>query len=86
MEPLILVIDRESESAENLKGLIEFMDAPLVRTAGPDDWQEAVGGDRLQALFIGPDLDDAEVERLVAAVGRIDPNVAIVMVKGEGER
>ena len=76
---VILVINRSEVEAENLKELIEFMDTPHVRTAGPGDWREALGDDRLEALFIGPDISAADADRLVGDIGEFDPNIPIVM-------
>ena len=78
-EFVILVINRSAVEAENLKELIEFMDTPHVRTAQPGDWREALGGDRLEALFIGPDITAAEADQLLGDIGKFDPNVPIVM-------
>ena len=76
---VILVINRSEVEAENLKELIEFMDTPHVRTAGPGDWREALGDDRLEAMFIGPDVTADEADQLVGDIGELDPNVPIVM-------
>jgi hypothetical protein len=79
-EYMILVVNRAAEPARNLKELIEFMDTPRVRATVPECWREALGDYRLQALFLGPDLDDDEVEGLIAEVGELDPNASIVML------
>ena len=79
---MILVVDAEEAVANNLKELIEFMDAPRVRTAAPDDWRTRLGDYRLEALFVNSDLAQAEKEKLLADIGRLDPNVPIVMVSG----
>lgn len=76
---VILVINRSEVEAENLKELIEFMDTPHVRTAGPGDWRDALGDDRLEAMFIGPDISADEADQLVGDIGKLDPNVPIVM-------
>ena len=76
---VILVINRSEVEAENLKELIEFMDTPHVRTARPGDWRDALGDDRLEALFIGPDITADEADQLVGDIGEFDPNVPIVM-------
>ena len=39
----------------------------------------ALGGDRLEALFIGPDITADEADQLVGDIGELDPNVPIVM-------
>ena len=79
-EYMILVVNRSPDPARNLKELIEFMDAPLVRVSVPELWRETLGDHRLQALFLGPDLGDTEIENLIADVGRLDPNASIVML------
>ena len=78
---VILVINRSESEAENLKELIEFMDAPNVRTASPRNWRGALGEERLEALFVGPDLSEDEVETLIGDIGKLDPNVPIVMAR-----
>ncbi|MDH3352475.1 MAG: hypothetical protein OEM60_05355 [Gammaproteobacteria bacterium] len=77
---VILVVNRTKVEAENLKELIEFMDAPNVRTSEPGDWRRALGDSRLEALFVGPDLSSDEVNVLLADIGEFDPNVPIVMM------
>ena len=56
------------------------MDSPVVETATPSRWREQLGAHRLEALFVGPDLDDGEVNQLLDDVGHLDPNVPIVLV------
>lgn len=77
---MILVVNRTQAEAENLKELIEFMDTPNVRTAVPADWRRELGDQRLEALFVGPDLSPEEVDALLVDVGELDPNVPIVMM------
>ncbi len=76
----ILVVNRAAAEAEHIKQLIEFMDSPVVETATPSRWREQLGAHRLEGLFVGPDLDDGEVSRLLDDVGHLDPNVPIVLV------
>jgi hypothetical protein len=83
-EYVILVVNRTGVEAENLKELIEFMDTPNVRTAGPGGWRRALGDRRLEALFVGPDLSADEINALLADIGDFDPNVLIVMMN-DGE-
>lgn len=78
---VILVINRSETEAENLKELIEFMDTPNVRTALPGNWRGALGADRLEALFIGSDLTADEIETLIGDIGKLDPNIPIVMTR-----
>lgn len=76
----IVVVNRAQKEAENLKELIQFMDAPEVCTATPTDWREAVGDRRLDAIFVGTDLSDGEVHKLLGDVADRDPNVPIVFL------
>lgn len=84
-ENLILVVNRAGSAAENLKELIEFMDAPNVCAATPAEWQNHVDDSRLEAVFIGPDLSDKDVRALVADIGKLDPNIPIVMISEEND-
>tara|TARA_R110000782_G_scaffold12183_11_gene36814 strand:+ start:546 stop:812 length:267 start_codon:yes stop_codon:yes gene_type:complete len=84
-EGMIMVINREISDAENLKELIEFMDEPDVCTSTPAEWQSRIGQSRLGAVFVGPDLSDGEIRSVVGDVGKLDPNIPIVMLRG-GER
>lgn len=79
-DSIIMVVNRAVSAAENLKELIEFMDAPNVCTATPAKWQQQVGEHRLEAVFVGPDLDDADIQALVNDIGKLDPNIPIVMI------
>ncbi len=78
----VLVVDDDLGRAENLKELIEFMDTPTVITAIPDDWRRRLGTRRLEAMFVGPGLSDEVVDRLLAELKSIDPNVPVVMIQG----
>ena len=80
----IVVINAAASEAENLKELIEFMDAPTVRTGTPGEWREQIGDGRLDAVFVGADLTESEVRTVVGDVAELDPNVPIVMLR-EGE-
>ena len=77
---MIMVINRSGTAANNLKGLIEFMDAPDVRTATPTKWRQEIGDRRLEAVFVGPDISDNDIRGLVDDIGKIDPNIPIVMI------
>lgn len=79
-DSIIMVVNRAGLAAENLKELIQFMDAPNVCTATPAKWQQQVGEHRLEAVFVGPDLDDKDVHELVDDIGKLDPNIPIVMI------
>lgn len=79
-ESMIMVVNRAGAAADNLKELIEFMDAPHVCTATPSKWQQQIGDSRLEAVFIGPDLSDKDVRTLVDDIGKLDPNIPIVML------
>lgn len=76
----IMVVNRLGTAADNLKELIEFMDAPDVRTASPAKWQQEVGDSRLEAVFIGPDLSDKDIRSLIDDIEKLDPNIPIVMI------
>lgn len=84
-EPVILIVNQREQSANDLKGLIEFMDTPLVKVAEPANWRDALGEGRLEALFVGPDMDAGEVAQLLDEVGNLDPNVSIVMLTNGSE-
>ncbi len=79
-DSMIMVVNRAGTAADNLKELIEFMDAPHVCTATPAKWQQQLGDSRLEAVFIGPDLTDKDVRSLVDGIGKLDPNIPIVMI------
>jgi len=86
---MILVVEREMAAASRLKAMIEFFDSPRVVTAQPDSWRreidrDAASGRRLDAVFLGTDLEDSEIDEVLEAVGQIDPNVSIVLMD-EGE-
>ena len=78
-----MVIDPAEGSARNLKELIEFMDAPAVCIASPEDWRSRIGQHRVAAVFLGQDIPSDERDRLIGDVGKYDPNVSIVLVGGE---
>lgn len=82
-ENLILVVNHGEPAARNLKELIEFMDSPRVRIAAPEDWRDKLGDHRLEALFVGADLSAGEVDALLVDIGKLDPNVPIVMLEDE---
>ncbi len=82
-EQLIMVIDSAIDRARNLKGLIEFMDARAVRIADPGNWQTRIGESRLAAIFLRKDLAKKELDRIIGAVGELDPNVPIVLISEE---
>ena len=79
-DSMILVVNRGPAAAANLKELIEFMDAPHVSTATPKEWRRELGENRLEAVFIGPDLNDKDIHSLVDDIGKLDPNIPIVMI------
>lgn len=82
-ERLIVVIDPVDGRARDLKELIEFMDAPAVRVANPDNWRTRIGDNRLAAVFLGEDIPRNQLDRLITDLGDYDPNVSIVLVGGE---
>lgn len=79
---LILVIDQSCDRAAGLKELIEFMDAPDVRTATPRDWRDRLGPHRLAAIFVNEQLPQEDMSGLLDNIGKLDPNVPIVLVNG----
>lgn len=82
---LIMVIDGVAARGENLKAMIEFLDAPRVRIAAPETWRERLGERRLAAVFLGDDLEQAVIEQVIREIGEFDPNTPIVRVSGAGE-
>ena len=80
---LIMVIDGDGSRAQNLKDLIEFMDVPRVQISAPDNWRSKLGDHRLAAIFIGKDLAQEQIIRLMDDIGKLDPNVLIVMVNAD---
>lgn len=80
---VILVINHRQAEAENIKELIEFLDTPQVMVAAPEDWRAKLGDERLEAVFVGPDLADDEVDALIVDIGKFDANVPIVMLQGK---
>lgn len=79
-DSMIVVVNNGAATTENIKELIEFMDTPEVCSANPREWRTAVGDRRVEAVFVGPDLDDGEVRSLVGDIGELDPNIPIVML------
>lgn len=82
-ESVVLIVDSVAAELENLRELIEFMDTPNVCTAVPENWQETLGNRRLEAVFVGPDLSDKQIDALLDSVRKIDPNVPIVILNAE---
>lgn len=79
-EHVMLVVNRSKAAARNLRDLIEFMDTPPVLIAAPGEWREQLGDQRLDALFVGPDMTDTEVDQLLTDIGKLDPNIPIIMM------
>jgi len=77
---LIMVIDQSDDRADGLKELIEFMDAPDVCTATPGNWQVRMGQHRLAAIFVNEELPQADMSGLLNNIGKLDPNVPIVLI------
>lgn len=84
-DSMIMVVNRTGAAAENLRELIEFMDAPHVCTATPTEWQQRIGESRLEAVFIGPDLSDRDIRTIVQDIGKLDPNIPIVMISEDAD-
>ena len=83
---VIMVVNRASEDAENLKELIQFMDVQHVCASQPGSWRKALGKQRLEALFVGSDLSDDDIDEVFSELGEFDPNVPIVMLNNSGAR
>ena len=77
----ILVIDHDLTVSRHVKELLEFMDSPCVVTAMPEDWRERLGQRRLEAMFVGPELPEDEVDVLTAELEALDPNVPVVVMQ-----
>ncbi|NND36102.1 MAG: hypothetical protein HKN81_03105, partial [Gammaproteobacteria bacterium] len=80
---MMLLISQDEEIAQEIRKLIEFMDAPSVCVTTPTDWQQRVGDARLEAVFVGPDLPEVETNGVIDAIGARDPNAPIVVVAKE---
>ena len=80
-EKTIVVIDHDLKVSTHVKELLEFMDTPCVVTAMPDDWRERLGQRRLEAMFVGPEIEEDAVEVLLTELESVDPNVPIVMMQ-----
>jgi len=78
---MILVVNDSIDEARNIQELIEFMDVPKVCTSTPAKWRSTVGDNRLDAVFVGPDLSDKEIRSVLGDVGDYNPNVPIVMLQ-----
>jgi hypothetical protein len=85
VERLIMVIDGQGARGQNLKELLEFMDAPRVQIASPEDWRERLGDRRLAAIFMGDDLPADQIDRLMSDIAEVDPNAPIVLVSAGPE-
>ncbi|MEQ8207373.1 MAG: sigma-54 dependent transcriptional regulator [Woeseia sp.] len=80
---LIVVIHEAADQSRQIKELIEFMDAPQVLTATPENWREQIGDRRLAALFVSAGLPKSVQNRIFDGVAAIDCNVPLV-VTGDG--
>lgn len=77
---MIMVVNRVLDEANKLTRLIQFMDVNNVCAAEPERWQKKIGDKRLEAVFVGADLTDQDVDKLLLEVSQIDPNVPVVMM------
>ncbi len=80
-EKTIMVIDHDLTVSKHVKELLEFMDSPCVVTAMPEDWKERLGERRLEAMFVGPELEDDTVDELLTELETMDPNVPVVVMQ-----
>ena len=78
---MILLVNDAESTARHLKELIEFMDAPSVCTATPQTWLDLAADQRLEAIFVGPDLSQPDIEAVIDGVGNLDPNIPIVLLE-----
>ncbi|HNP34405.1 MAG TPA: hypothetical protein PKK10_01020 [Woeseiaceae bacterium] len=76
----ILILGQDPGLSAHVKELVEFMDMPHVITAFPDDWKLKLGNNRLEALFVNPDVSSAVVSDVLNDLSKLDPNVPIVML------
>lgn len=79
---MIILVNEAESTARQLQELIEFMDTPSVCTATPQNWLERAGDQRLEAIFIGPELSRRDVDAVIEGVGRRDPNIPVVLLAG----
>ncbi len=81
-----MVVNAGAAAADNLKELIEFMDAPEVRVTTPAKWRDIAEETRVEAVFVGPDLGEDDVRELLAGIGDFDPSIPIVMLDAEAQK
>lgn len=79
-DQLILIVTDDIEHAEHHKELLEFMDAPCVEIATVKGWRSQLGQRRLSAIFLGPNLTNLVNEKIIGDIGKIDPNISIVIL------
>lgn len=77
---VVLVVNDEPDQSAQLKELIEFMDVPSVRASTPGDWRSGLGDQRLEAIFLGPQLSAENLTAVLFDVKAFDPNIPIVVV------
>lgn len=82
-ENVIIIIDRDSARASELKNQIVFMDETNVLVAQPDDWRECCDSELIRAVFVGPDMSEDEVRDLVGEIGAINQQAPIVLLGDE---
>ncbi len=82
-ERLIVVVDSSYDRANDLKDLIEFLDAPAVCIATPGNWKSRIGDNPLAAVFLNECIPQTDIAALIENVGKLDPNIPIVLVDGE---
>lgn len=80
---IILVVDRSEHDAADLQRLIQFMDSPNVAVVSPEKWKSEIGARRVEAVFVGTELDDKEIHAVVREVGELDPNIPVVLLSEE---
>jgi sigma-54 specific flagellar transcriptional regulator A len=80
-----LVISDSLPHRQNLKEMIEFLDAERVIVSEFKDWQANRGDCRLAGIFLGHDLGTANLDSVLAKIGKADANVPFILVSRNGD-
>ena len=81
---IIMIVNDSPDEARNIKELIEFMDVPQVLTSTPSNWRSRLGDQRLDAIFVGPQVTDSDIRSVFGAIGEYNPNVPVVVIGPAG--
>ena len=76
---LIVVVHESVDESRQIKELIEFMDAPQVLAATPENWRQQMGDRRLAAVLVSAGLPKVEQGRIFDGVAAIDCNVPLIV-------